>query len=123
MTVVLDTSFLIDLSKHHAPAQSLLQQLKDDGELLLVPAVVAAEYLGGFANPAKALDALQQGAQVLPFEAADALAAAHLARAARASGRFQGWPDAMIAGFALERSAPVVTGNPRHFPGVPTRTY
>lgn len=124
MAVVLDTSFLVDLSRRRPDAVAHLERLAAQHETLLVPTVVAAEYLAGSRDPASDLEALRSAAHVLDFTLEDARAAAALAREALERGSFPGWIDALIAGFAASRGGlPLVTADTRHFPGTQVQPY
>ncbi len=124
MPVVVDTSFLIDHARGKPSAAAALEKLLAAQETLLIPSIVAAEFLGGLAAPARGLAVLSEAGDVSDFTAADAVAAAEIARDAVAQGRFPGWLDVMIAGFAKARGdLPIVTANARHFPAARTIAY
>lgn len=117
MTVVLDTTFLVDLEREVAGARDLFEEFVERGERFVVPTVVAAEYLGGSRDPEADRERLEASVSVLDFTLDDALAAAAVGRETLARGDFPGWTDALIAGFARNRGdLPVVTANPEHFP-------
>lgn len=124
MTVVLDSSFLSDIRRGHSGAVELLERLIRDGEGALVPSVVAAEYLAGSRNPEADLDTLDRAAILDDFRMSDAQAAAAIARRLFLRGKFPGWIDAFVAGFAKARGdLRVITKNVRHFPESPTLSY
>lgn len=124
MAVVADTSFLIDLGRGNVGALDLLDRFREDHELVLVPSMVVAEYLAGSKDPDGDLDKLRNATELLPFTIPDAVEAGRLARETFDEGRFPGWMDALIAGFAARGGGlPIVTGNPRHFPSTETVTY
>lgn len=132
MSLVVDTSFLVDVARGDAGANALLTELEQARELLLIPTVVVAEYLAGSRDPAADLDELERAGDIVALTVEDARAAGEIAREALAAGRFPAgrfpaWSDALIAGVARARSASlVVTSNPRHFDvieGVETLTY
>jgi predicted nucleic acid-binding protein len=120
MVVVADTSFLVDVQRARPNAVAMLERLRDEGETILIPSIVAAEFLAGFKDPAAALQVLEEAGEIHDFTQQDALAAARVARRSIEAGRFPGWPDLLIAGFAEARDVPVLTSNARHFRG--TRT-
>ncbi len=124
MTVVLDASFLSDVRRGDGGAQRLLDRLVNDGEAALVPSVVVAEYLAGSRDPEADLAALDRAATLEDVRVGDAPGAAALARRMFRQGRFPGWIDVLVAGFAKARGdLPVVTKNVRHFPESRTLTY
>ncbi len=124
MSVVLDSSFLSDVRGGHKGANGLLDQLVREGEAALVPSVVVAEYLAGSRNPEADLVALDRATVLEDLRVGDARVAADLARRMFERGRFPGWIDALVAGFAKARGdLPIVTKNVRHFPESRTRTY
>ncbi len=124
MTVVLDTSFLSDVRAGDAEADRLLDRLVREGEPALVPSVVVAEYLAGSRDPEADLAALDRAAALEDLRVEDASIAAALARRMFRGGRFPGWIDTLVAGFAKARGdLTVVTKNVRHFPESRTRSY
>lgn len=124
MAVVVDTSFLIDYDRGDEDAERMLDKLVDGGEALIIPTIVAAEFLTGMADPEVALAGLANAADVQDFSAHDAVATALVARKLIKKGVFPGWTDAMIAGFAKARGdLPILTGDPKHFPESRTVTY
>ncbi len=124
MTVVLDTSFLSDVRAGDEEADRLLDRLVREGEPALVPSVVVAEYLAGSRDPEADLAALDRAAALEDLRVEDASIAAALARRMFRGGRFPGWIDTLVAGFAKARGdLTVVTKNVRHFPESRTRSY
>jgi predicted nucleic acid-binding protein len=124
MSVVLDTTFLVDLTRGEPAAHAALDELLSSGETLLVPSIVLVEYLAGSSRRDAAAERVRGAADVLPFTEEDALEAARLAAEAFREGRFPGWTDVMIGGFALNRGASaILTRNARHFPEGLARTY
>jgi predicted nucleic acid-binding protein len=124
MTVVLDTSFLSDLRKGNEEAHRLLERMIAEGEVALVPSVVVVEYLAGSRDPEMDFTTLDRAATLEDLTIRDAREGARLARRLFDRGRFPGWIDALVAGFAKARGdLPVVTRNDRHFSESRTRTY
>jgi predicted nucleic acid-binding protein len=124
VSVVLDSAFLSDVRRGHEGANGLLDRLVQEGEAALVPSVVVAEYLAGSRDPEADLRALDRAAVLEDVRVGDARVAADLARRMFDRGRFPGWIDALVAGFAMTRgNLPIVTKNVRHFPESRTRTY
>lgn len=120
----MDTSFLIDFDAGDEDAERMLESLVDKGEPLIIPTIVAAEFLTGMAKPEEALAGLANAGDVQDFSPEDAIATALVARKLFKKGVFPGWTDAMIAGFAKSRGdLPILTGNPKHFPESRTVTY
>lgn len=124
MTVVFDSSFLSDVRRSDEDALRLLERLVAEGEGALVPSVVVAEYLAGSRDPGADLATLNRAAVLEDLRVGDAQVAASLARRMFERGRFPGWIDALVAGFAKARGdLRIVTGNVRHFPESPTVRY
>jgi len=124
VTVVLDTSFLSDVRGGDDEAHRLLETLVREGETALVPSVVVAEYLAGSRDPEADFQALDRAATLEDLRVGDARAAALVARLMFRGGRFPGWIDVLVAGFAKARGdLPIVTKNARHFPESRTRGY
>ncbi len=124
MTVVLDASFLSDVRRGDEAARRLLRQLAEEGEAALVPSVVLAEYLAGSRDPEADFATLERAATIEDLRVGDARLAGALARRAFRDGRFPGWIDVLVAGFARGRGdLPIVTRNVRHFPEDRTRSY
>ena len=124
MTVVIDSAFLADVRSGAPKAIRLLDQLIADRETAIVPSVVAAEYLTGSRDPDADLAALEAAAVLLDYRLDDARAASDIARRALPQGRFPGWMDVMIGGFAKARGdLRIVTRNARHFSDNPTLGY
>jgi predicted nucleic acid-binding protein len=124
MTVVLDSSFLSDVRRGHPGAVGLLERLARDREGALVPSVVVAEYLAGSREPESDLATLDRAAILDEFRVSDARAAAEIARRLFLRGRFPGWIDTFVAGFAKARGdLRIVTRNVRHFPESTTLNY
>jgi len=100
------------------------RQLVVDRESALVPSVVAAEYLAGSRDAEADLAALEAASVIQDFRLDDARAAAELARRLFLRGKFPGWVDVVVGGFAKARgNLPIVTRNTRHFPQNRTRSY
>lgn len=124
MTVVVDTSFLIDFERGDPRTDDLFERFGDNAETLLIPAIVLTEYVAGARNPDEARETLERAGEVLPFSADDAMAAAELATRMMRKGVFPGWVDVMIAGVAKARGdIAVLTRNPKRFPESRTVTY
>ncbi len=86
--------------------------------------MVVAEYLAGSRDPEADLAALDRAAALEDLRVEDASVAGTLARRMLRGGRFPGWIDVLVAGFAKAREdLTVVTKNVRHFPESRTRSY
>ena len=124
MTVVLDSSFLADVRRGDDGAQRLLEELVAEGEAAIVPSVVVAEYMAGSRDSDGDFATLDRSAALEDLRIGDAREGAPLARRLFESGRFPGWIDVLVAGFAKARGdLPIITKNVRHFPESRTRTY
>jgi predicted nucleic acid-binding protein len=124
MAVVADTAFLIDAARGDPGAVVRLRALADQGETLVAPVIVAAEFLDHTTNPREALGRLQEAVRLSPFLLEDAIAAAEIARELRSRGAYPGRVDCLIAGFARARGdLPVLTRNGKHFPASKTLDY
>lgn len=114
---VLDTSFLIDLERGMDAARNALDAMVADGEPLLLPAIVASEYIAGRREDERLTTwhALDGSYTVVFPEAKHVIEAARLAWTAQRSGQMPGWSDAQIAAVAMFEGTYVVTGDVRHF--------
>lgn len=117
---VLDSNFLILLAAKEAAAKRALERLARDD--LVVPWIVAAEYLCKVDDPIAELHALHRSFRVVHSTDEATLEAARL-RALPASKKAERprWPDIHIAAVARLEGTYVVTTNKRHFTqlGVP----
>lgn len=120
--IVLDTSVLIDAlcgPRHGAPA---MRRAIEDGERLIVPALVLFEWLRGPRLPEEldVQEALFPRTTAMAFTAAEAAVAAGLYRAvSRPRGREI---DLAIAACALTRDVALWTLNPADFGDIPGLT-
>lgn len=110
---VIDTTFLIDLELGVDQAKSCLQGLQ--GQTLVVPAVVAVEYLTLSADPEDDLAQLRRGYSMPEGKDAWILVAAALRRDLHAQGAKIRIPDLWIAAWARLLKTYVVTANARHY--------
>lgn len=117
MVLVADTTFLIDAAHQEPDAKAKLESLVADGEALVAPTVVAAEFLDHTRDPRAALGELREAVRLAPFTIEDAVCAAEIARELRDRGAYPGRVDCLIAGFARSRGGlGIVTRNTEHFP-------
>lgn len=120
MKYFLDTCTVSDFVKGQA---GVLQRIKATSpNLIAVSSLTRMEVEYGLAlNPARAvklgpmLDAFFSAIHTLPFDTADAHAAAAIRAALKVSGQPIGAYDALIAGCALARGRVVVTSNESEF--------
>lgn len=111
---VLDSSFLMDY-EHGDPATK--RYLEDNAdERFVVPSLVYAEFLIGFAlaadhTVADGRRALSWVDEIAPVDADTAEATADVVAAVSDRGHALTGVDAIVAGVARERSAPVVAGD------------
>ena len=120
---VLDTNFLIALDLEDAQAAALLQELA--GEPLVVPSLVAAEYLTPQADPDAALRQMEAAftiAHTTPGWVVEAAALRRELRLARVPARSA---DAWIACWARLHKTFVVSRNAKEFQrlGVEVRSW
>ncbi|MEK6985025.1 MAG: PIN domain-containing protein [Candidatus Thermoplasmatota archaeon] len=120
--VVLDTNFLVALRAQEPAAIRLLADLA--GERLLVPSVVAVEFLTGFPDVEAARDGLERSFHVEHTNGDWLVAAARMRRRLRGAGRAR-LADAWIATWATLHDTFVVTRNETDFQrlGVRTRAW
>ena len=120
MKYLLDTCTVSDFVKGHP---QILARIKATApELICVSAVTRMEIEYGLALNAgrrislgPVMQALFSAIATLPFDVADALAAAGVRAALKVKGRPIGAYDVLIAGTALARGLAVVTSNAREF--------
>ena len=123
MALVADTTFLVDYERGDPRTDDVLARLAEDGEGLLVPTIVLAEFSAGTMSTAPR-ELLSRAGEVVDFTANDAIAAGAIASQMLRDGRFKGWSDVMIAGVAKSRGDLVIlTRNPKDFPLSRTMTY
>ena len=124
--IVIDTSALIDSLAGARRSGPLLYSLVDEGERILMPALVLYEWLRGPRTPSEiAIQETQFPSEAaIPFSTSDAVLSARLYREVR---RPRGREiDLAIAACALNREAQLWTLNPadyRDIPGLKLRTF
>lgn len=108
---VIDTSFLIRLTRGDAGCVRLSSQLATQRQALWIPAAVWAEFLAGFGpeDRAAARDILREAGTFAPFDQNVADMAAALQHNAMSSGKRRGWHDIQVAATALHLREPLVT--------------
>lgn len=132
MSVVLDTSFLIDVLRGDAPAVQLMEELEERGEDVIIPTVVLFELWEGIERSRTPLRETDLVEEAMRGHRVTDLARDHAMRAGRVSGALArrglvlGDADILIAGIALHEGAEVITRNEGDFARVPDlrlRTY
>jgi predicted nucleic acid-binding protein len=121
-----DTDILSQVLKRN-PSPSLLKRLAETpAELQFTSAINAAEvYFGAARVPCgdRILEAFEQkvfpNLTLLPFDVECARAYGPLKARLERKGRTRSEPDLQIAAIALVHRLTVVTGNVRHFEGIP----
>lgn len=134
---VLDTSILIDLrgrggARRQRVAQSLIQQLLAEGEILMTTRMNVAElYAGVFRSEdveqqSQHLEDMLQGLVVLEFDAASSVKFGEIKATLTVAGRKIGDADVVIGSIALVNGESLVTHNASHYsriPGLDVRSY
>jgi len=130
--VILDTTFLIDLTRRDAAAVAKAKALDAAGAVVRIPTPALFELWRGVhlakqgqAERARVL-ALLAAYATAPFDAAAARHAGEIDAALIRAKTPVDPEDAMIAGIALAVAEPVLTRNVKHFarmPGVLVETY
>ena len=125
-----DTDVLSRLAKRHPPEELKARLAATPIASQFTSAVNVAEIyhgifrLGGEVGPKDILLAFFEGQvfprlTILPFDADDARAYGRMKAELERRGRPRFEPDLQIAAIALRRRLTVVTGNVRHFEGIP----
>jgi tRNA(fMet)-specific endonuclease VapC len=121
----LDTSFLIDVIRKHAPVKTLLDNLDKEGPHV-TNTIVAHEFLVGAFGATnsemelKARNDLLSRIVILEFDLAAANRSAVIEANLRAKGEMIGGADILIAGTMISRGiSTIVTKNTRHFEKIP----
>jgi tRNA(fMet)-specific endonuclease VapC len=125
--VFLDTNIVVDLLNARRPAvRERYDEARRLGVSLSLSTIALFELRYGIANSDRAerntrvLEALlDEGFDVIPFDAADAAEAGKIRAHLRRAGTQIGPYDILIAGAARRRGATLVTSNGREFERVP----
>jgi predicted nucleic acid-binding protein len=120
--VVLDSTFLVDLSRSVPAATELLRDLVARGRPLRVPTAVLMEVAAGTPDPDAAARAIAESFLVQSFDEEIAGVAAKLGHDAFRAGRFPGWIDVIIAATAVRHGEELVSRDVRHFRRFPKLT-
>ncbi len=122
LTLCLDSSVVIDLTRRRSPAsRDRLREAVERGDELVTSAVVLYELLAGAhlsSDPKREQDRLDQalaGIDVVDLTPEDVVVTGRVGGLLRSRGRSIGDIDTLIAGHALARGWTVVTSNVRHF--------
>lgn len=118
--IVADTDVLIDALRGREPSSSRVRSGLRDGTLVTT-SVNAFELLSGARSTHErdAVDRLLGAMSILPLDAMAAGAAAASRRDLEAAGRAIGMGDYLIVGICLQRAAPLLTRNRKHFDRIP----
>jgi tRNA(fMet)-specific endonuclease VapC len=129
---LVDTTFLIDLSRKKEAAFKKAKELEEQivyfSEISRFELVLGSYALGGdVSSRIGMLDDLLKNFEPLSFDKAAAIAAGMIAGELHRKGKPIGPSDCMIAGIALSNNIPaIVTKNKNHFDrieGIKTETY
>lgn len=114
MSLVLDTSVVIDLLRGDVRDESVLDPAR---EPVMISAVTVHEVLAGLRDGEVALtEAVLSSFALIPVGAAEAALSAQWRREYRERGLTLELPDTVIAATAAIRNAPLATGNVKDFP-------
>lgn len=117
MTILLDTSLLIDVLNRRGGRSELFRQLLQDGHTLACCAVTIAEVHAGMRPHEKAAtDELLQGLEYFETPRRAAERAGQMKALWGRKGRALGLPDVLIAATAIEHGLALATDNRKHFP-------
>lgn len=113
--MILDTTVLVDLLRHHEPARERVEALEERGDLLWIPVPAVFELFEGIEHADRPEDERSQVEEVLDSYTLLEFASHHAQRAGTVSGRLirRGRMldpiDVQIAGMALAERQPVLT--------------
>lgn len=117
MTVLLDTSVLIDILNRRGGRCELFRQLLHEGHTFACCAITIAEvYVGMRPHEKSATEELLGGLEYVETPRKAAERAGHLKAVWARKGRALSLPDALIAAVALENGLTLATDNRKHFP-------
>lgn len=119
MTILLDTTVLIDVLRGRAEVRRELAGLVAEGKALATSVVNIAEvYAGMRVGEEAGTEAFLSGLEVLPVTEAIARGAGKMKADGARAGRTYSLADMLIAATALEHAARVMTWNRKDFAGV-----
>lgn len=117
MTVLLDTSVLIDVLNDLRGRRELLHKLVTDGHKLACCAITVAEvYAGMRPREARATEEFLSTLGYFETDRHTAQRAGLLKFTWARKGHTLGLPDVLVAAVALQHGLVLATGNERHFP-------
>ncbi len=116
MTLLLDTTVLVDLSRGSSSTNEMLRGFMAAGHLLVTSAVNVGElYAGMRPGEIAKTDDLVSRLECYPVTCAIGHRAGLLASSLARQGRTHAIPDMLVAATALEHGFGIVTGNRKHF--------
>jgi predicted nucleic acid-binding protein len=117
MTVLLDTSVLIDILNRRGGRSELFRQLLQEGHAFACCAITIAEvYAGMKPHEKSATEELLGGLEYFETPRTTAERAGRLKGTWSRKGHTLGLPDALIAAVAIENGLTLATDNRKHFP-------
>jgi predicted nucleic acid-binding protein len=117
MTILLDTSVVIDILNRRGGRNEFFRQLLHEGHTFACCAITVAEvYTGMRPHEKSATEELLGGFEYFETFRTTAERAGRLKGTWARKGHSLGLPDALIAAVALENGLALATGNRRHFP-------
>lgn len=117
MTLLLDTTVLIDVLRNRRNRRAQLAQLVEQGHTLATSALNIGEvYAGMRPEEAQATAAFLDSLECLPVTAAIARRAGSLKRSREQKGQTLTLADMFVAATALEHGFPLITDNRKDFP-------
>lgn len=123
--IVLDTNICIAFLNNHPGVVGRITRAVHGGEVIAVPAVVAAEFFYGAYKSARVTENVRRlrkffrGVNVLSFNFAAARTAGRVKSELDRLGRPTGGADLLIATAALRHDGTLVINNARHFENIP----
>ncbi len=115
MTILLDTSVIIDVLRRRRGRRELLRALLEEGHELACSAINVAEvYSGMRPHEAEATGEFIEGLEYIEIDRAAARHAGELRREWQSKGKTLSLPDAIIGAVALREGLAVATDNIRH---------
>lgn len=117
MTVLLDTSVVIDVLNHRGGRSEFFRQLLQEGHTFACCAITIAEvYAGMRPHEKSATEELLGGLEYFETARATAERAGHLKASWARKGHRLGLPDVLVAAVALGNGLTLATDNRRNFP-------
>ncbi len=117
MTILLDSSVMIDVLRRRRGRRELLRNWLDQGHFLACCAINITEVYAGIRESEEEITAwLFRDLDYLEIEPPTARRAGDLLREWRRKGRTLSFPDTIIGALALERDLALATDNKKDFP-------